>query len=254
MPPQLPFTAFLNHLLAGPVTALLHALHIEPAYPQAPIPNYLAMEILVLGVLLLFFLFVRSRMHIDSPGAVQHLFEGLHNFINDQTAEIVGHRSDDFAPFLVTLGLFILFCNLIGMIPGFLSPTGATPAVPLGCAVATFLYYNFKGMQKHGVGHYLKQFFGPSDPTMPLIMRIPLMMLMLPIEIISHLARMLSLTVRLFANIFAGDMVTLVFFSLVPIGVPVAFLLLHIGVSLLQSYIFVLLATVYLAGAVATEH
>ena len=78
--------------------------------------------------------------------------------------------------------------------------------------------------------------------------------LMLPIEIISHLARMLSLTIRLFANIFAGDMVTLVFFSLVPIGIPVAFLLLHVGVSFLQSYIFVLLTTVYLQGAVATEH
>jgi F-type H+-transporting ATPase subunit a len=78
--------------------------------------------------------------------------------------------------------------------------------------------------------------------------------LMIPIEIISHLARMLSLTIRLFANMFAGDMVTLVFFSLVPIGVPIIFMGLHIGVSFLQSYIFVLLVTVYLSGAVATEH
>jgi F-type H+-transporting ATPase subunit a len=76
----------------------------------------------------------------------------------------------------------------------------------------------------------------------------------LPIEIISHLARVLSLTIRLYANMFAGDMVTLVFFSLVPIGVPILFLGLHIGVSLLQTYIFVLLTTVYLAGAVAEEH
>jgi F-type H+-transporting ATPase subunit a len=78
--------------------------------------------------------------------------------------------------------------------------------------------------------------------------------LMIPIEIISHLARVLSLTIRLFANMFAGDMVTLVFFSLVPIGIPILFLGLHIGVSLLQTYIFVLLTTVYLAGAVAEEH
>ena len=77
---------------------------------------------------------------------------------------------------------------------------------------------------------------------------------MVPIEIISHLARMLSLTVRLYANMFAGDMVTLVFFSLVPIGIPIIFLGLHIGVSLLQTYIFVLLTMVYLAGAVAEEH
>jgi len=77
---------------------------------------------------------------------------------------------------------------------------------------------------------------------------------MLPIELISHLARMLSLTIRLFANMFAGDMVTLVFFSLVPLGVPVIFLGLHIGVSLLQAYIFVLLTTVYLSGAVSAAH
>jgi F-type H+-transporting ATPase subunit a len=78
--------------------------------------------------------------------------------------------------------------------------------------------------------------------------------LMLPLEIISHLARLMSLTIRLYANMFAGDMVTLVFFSLIPLAVPVLFLGLHIGVALLQAYIFVLLTTVYLAGAVATEH
>jgi len=78
--------------------------------------------------------------------------------------------------------------------------------------------------------------------------------LMIPIELISHLARVLSLTIRLFANMFAGDMVTLVFFSLVPIGIPIFFLGLHLGVSFLQTYIFVLLTTVYLAGAVAEEH
>ena len=78
--------------------------------------------------------------------------------------------------------------------------------------------------------------------------------LMVPIELISHLARVLSLTIRLYANIFAGDMVTWVFFSLVPVGIPIAFLGLHLGVSILQTYIFVLLTTVYLQGAVAEEH
>ena len=96
----------------------------------------------------------------------------------------------------------------------------------------------------HGVA-YLKHFMGPMWW---------LAIIMVPIEIISHLARMLSLTVRLYANMFAGDMVTMVFFSLVPIGVPIIFLGLHIGVSLLQTYIFVLLTMVYLSGAVAEEH
>ncbi len=77
---------------------------------------------------------------------------------------------------------------------------------------------------------------------------------MVPIEIVSHLARMLSLTVRLYANMFAGDMVTMVFFSLIPIGLPIVFMLLHIGVSVIQTYVFVLLAMIYLQGAVAVEH
>jgi F-type H+-transporting ATPase subunit a len=77
---------------------------------------------------------------------------------------------------------------------------------------------------------------------------------MIPIELISHLARVLSLTIRLFANMFAGDLVTLVFFSLIPLGLPIVFLGLHVFVSVLQTYIFVLLTTVYLAGAVAEEH
>ena len=89
---------------------------------------------------------------------------------------------------------------------------------------------------------------------MPIFIRLPLALLMLPIELVSHLARALSLTIRLFANMFAGDMVTWVFFSLVPIGIPIIFLGLHIGVSFLQTYIFILLTTVYLAGAVAEEH
>jgi F-type H+-transporting ATPase subunit a len=143
----------------------------------------------------------------------------------------------------MALGLFILLCNLIGLIPGFESPT-ATPAVPLGCAVTSFVYYQVQGIRKHRLA-YIQQFIGPMLPLAPI---------MFPIELISHVARMLSLTVRLFANMFAGDLVTLVFFSLVPLGVPVLFMGLHIFVSFLQAYIFVLLVTVYLAGAVSEAH
>jgi F-type H+-transporting ATPase subunit a len=89
---------------------------------------------------------------------------------------------------------------------------------------------------------------------MPLVVRIFLAALMLPIELVSHVARLLSLTVRLWANIFAGDLVTLVFFSMIPIGVPVIFIGLHIGVAFLQAYVFVLLTIIYLSGAVAEEH
>jgi F-type H+-transporting ATPase subunit a len=244
MPEQLPFTALLNRLFAAPVAALLRALRIDAKFPQAPISNAVAMEVLVVGILILLFLLVRARLSVENPGGLQHIFEGLHGFITQQSREIIGHHSEAFTPYLVSLGLFILTCNLIGLVPAFESPTGVSPTVPLGCAVASFVYYHIQGVKKHGPG-YVKQFLGPFWW---------LAFIMLPIELISHLARMLSLTVRLFANMFAGDMVTLVFFSLIPIGVPIAFMCLHIGVSFLQSYIFVLLVTVYLSGAVATEH
>jgi F-type H+-transporting ATPase subunit a len=240
---QLWFTAFLNQLFAGPIDGFLRMLHIVPKFPDAPIPNSVAMEVLVFLFLVSLFLMVRSRLSVDRPGALQHVFEGAHGFVEGQSHEIIGHHSEGFTPFLMALGFFILMCNLIGVIPGFESPT-AVPVVPLGCAICAFVYYQAQGFKHAGLA-YLKHFAGPMPALAPL---------MVPIEIISHLARVLSLTIRLYANMFAGDMVTLVFFSLVPLGVPIVFLGLHIGVSLLQTYIFVLLTTVYLAGAVSEEH
>ena len=240
---QLWFTALLNRLFGGPVSALLMKLGIEPKHPLTPISNSFAMEVLVFLFLLILFLLVRSRLSVDEPGALQHVFESVHGFIQDQSNEIIGHHSEGFTPFLVALLLFILVCNLIGLIPGFESPT-AVPIVPLGCALVAFFYYHIQGLKHSGVA-YFKHFAGPFWWLAPI---------MIPIEIASHLARVLSLTVRLFANMFAGDMVTMVFFSLVPLAIPVMFLGLHIFVSFLQAYIFVLLTTVYLAGAVAEEH
>ena len=243
MPEQLWFTEILNRIFAGPVTSLLRTLHIEPKHPAAPIPNSLAMEILVFALLLALFVLLRSRLSVDRPGGLQHVFEGVEGFVQGQSNEIIGHHSEGYTAFLAALFFFILLCNLIGVIPGFESPT-AVPVVPLGCALCAFVYYQTQGFKHAGVG-YLKHFAGPMPALAPL---------MIPIELISHLARVLSLTIRLFANMFAGDMVTLVFFSLVPLGVPIVFLGLHIGVSLLQTYIFVLLTTVYLQGAVSEEH
>jgi F-type H+-transporting ATPase subunit a len=252
MPEQLWFTAILNRLFASPVTSLLLALHIKPKYPMAPIPNSFAMELLVFLSLLILFLLVRSRLSVDRPGSLQHVFEGVEGFIQGQSDEIIGHHSEGYTAFLASLGFFILVCNLIGVIPGFESPT-AVAIVPLGCALCAFVYYQAQGF-KHAGPKYLLHFFGPPMEGLPLVARIPLALLMLLIEIASHLARVLSLTIRLFANMFAGDMVTWVFFGLVPIAVPIVFLGLHIAVSLLQTYIFLLLTTVYLSGSVSEEH
>ena len=250
---QLVFTKFLNHLFGAPVLALLNAIGVHPKNPAAPITNAVAMEILVVLLLTVFFVLVRLRLSVERPAALQHTMEGIYGFVNNLAHETIGHHSEQFVPYLTTLGMFILICNLIGLVPGLESPT-AVPVVPLGCALLTWTYYNYHGIRNNGALGYLKHFIGPQDKDMPLIVRLLLPILMFPIEVFSHLARIMSLTIRLFANMFAGEMVTLLFFSLIPIALPVAFEGLHIGVSLVQTYIFVLLACVYLGEATAHEH
>lgn len=243
MPEQLWFTKVLNNLFGAVATSLLRHLGIEPAYPAAPINNTVAMEVLVVLLLIVFFLAVRSRLSVENPGRMQQVVEMAQEFIGEQARSIIGPHYQPYMPYVMALGFYILLSNLIGVIPGFDSPT-ASPSVPLGCAIVTFLYYHYHGIRHHGF-HYYKQFVGPVWL---------LAWLMLPIEIISHLARILSLTVRLYANMYAGDLVTLAFFSLVPVLVPVAFLGLHIFVALVQTFIFVMLTLAYLGMAVSEEH
>jgi F-type H+-transporting ATPase subunit a len=250
---QLTFTAFLNHLLGPTVTALLVELHIHPKHPSAPIPNFVAMELIVVLLLTAFFVAVRLRLSVERPGALQHTMEGINGFIGNLADEIIGHHSGPkFVPYLTTLGMFILTCNLLGLVPGLESPT-AVEQVPLGAALLTWFYYHYAGLRENGLLGYLKHFMGPQEGV-PWWARVIVVILLPPIELFSHLARVLSLSVRLFANMFAGEMVTLVFFSLVPIGLPIVFEGLHIGVSFIQTYIFVLLPAVYLGEAVSHEH
>ena len=243
MPEQLWFTAILNHYFGGLANALLHAVGIQPVYPATPINNTVAMEILVFLFLIVFFALVRLTLSVDRPNPLQHLVEILEDFMTNQAHEIIGHDYQRYVPFVMALGFFILTSNLLGLIPGFESPT-QNAVVPLGCALSTFFYYHFHGIRHHGAG-YIKQFLGPTWVLAPL---------MFVIEVVSHLARILSLTVRLFANMYAGELVTLAFFSLVPIAVPVLFMSLHFGVALIQTFIFVILTTVYLGMAVSEEH
>jgi F-type H+-transporting ATPase subunit a len=252
MPEQLWFTEILNRLFHGPVTAFLLKLGIHPKYAQAPISNSFAMELLVFAFLLVLFFLLRSRLSVESPGGLQHAFEGIEGFVLSQSREVIGHHSEPYTAFFAIVFIFILVCNLIGLIPGFDSPTGVA-SVPLGCAICAFFYYHAQGF-KHAGPKYLLHFFGPPMEGMPLIARIFLAALMLPIEIVSHCARLLSLTVRLWANIFAGDLITLVFFSMIPIGVPIIFMGLHVVVAILQAYVFMLLSIIYVSGAVAEEH
>ena len=238
------FTRLLNHLFAGPVNTFLAALHIHVKNAAEPIPNYIAMQVLVALIIVAVFVFLRTRLSMDRPGKLQHIFEVATEFVRDQAHEIIGHHGPEFVPMVLTLGIFILFSNLLGLVPSLLSPT-ANIQVTLGCAMVAFTYYHFQGARRQGPIGYLKHFAGPIWWLSPL---------MFPIEIFSHCARALSLSVRLFANIFAGDLIFLIFFGLVPLGVPMVFLGLHTFVSFLQAYIFMLLTMVYLSGAVAEEH
>jgi len=147
---QLFVTEMMNRAVGAPVASMLQAMHIHLQNLQAPISNPVAMQFLVLVFLLILFLIVRSRLSVDNPGALQHIFEGAHNFIQGQSEEIIGHHSEGYTPFLMALALFILICNLIGLIPGFTSPT-AEPIVPLGCAIVAFLYYQAQGFKHAGI-------------------------------------------------------------------------------------------------------
>jgi F-type H+-transporting ATPase subunit a len=213
----------------------------EQARPWA---NFVTMQFVVALIFVALFAFLRPRLSVDRPGNLQHIFEVIHDFLRGQTDEQVGHHGHKFIPFFGTIFLFILFSNLVGIIPGFESPT-MFHYVPAGCALAAFAYYNYVGAKEQGLGKYLAHFTGPMPLLAPL---------MLPIEIISNLARPLSLTIRLFANMYAGEQVTLVFLSLTYLVIPAAFMGLHVFVSFLQAYIFTLLTMVYVAGATAHEH
>ncbi len=237
------FNNLLNHAFGAPVTAMLLKLGVHPRNPAAPIDRTFALELIVTAVLLVFFLLVRVTLSIERPGPFQLLAEMIHEFVGGQGEAIIGHGYQPHVTFATAILLFVVTANCFGLLPGIPTPT-ANPVVPLGIAILTFLYYNFHGLKAQGPVGYLKHFLGPIWWIAPLLF---------PIEIISHLARVMSLTIRLYANMFASDLLTLVFFSLVPIGIPIVFLGLHFAVALIQAYVFMLLALIYLSQAVAHE-
>jgi F-type H+-transporting ATPase subunit a len=250
---SLAFTNFLNHVFGASVSGLLQKIGFHAAVPGQPSPfgfntaapfnDAFALELAVVLVLIAFFVIVRLTLNVENPGPAQFAAESIHDFVGGQADQIIGHGYERYQPFVTSIFLFVLCCNLLGLYPGFETPT-ADPKVPLGIALLTFLYYNYHGLRVQGPVNYTKHFLGPIWW---------ISWLMFPIEIISHLARIMSLTIRLFANMFASDLLTLVFFSLIPIGIPIVFLGLHLGVAFIQAYVFMLLAMIYLTIAVSHE-
>ena len=248
MSETLTITRLLNHLFGADVVWLMRAVGVHPANPVAPINDTFALELLVACALIAFFVVVRLSLSVDRPNAAQQIAEMIHEFTSGQGEQVIGHGHERFQAFVTCVLLFILLNNfmglLLGLIPGVITPT-SQPVVPLGIAVLTFIYYNFYGVREQGVVGYAKHFLGPLWW---------LAWLLLPIEIVSHLARMLSLTVRLYATMLASDLLTLIAFSMIPFAIPVVALLLHFAVSVIQAYVFMLLAMIYLSQAVAHEH
>ena len=236
-------TRLLDSWFGGPVSTIQNAVGI-PSTPATAFTNYFALEVLVTLGLIAFFALVRMSLSVESPNALQQVAEMIHEGIGDQSEQIIGHGYERFQSFVVCIFLFVLFNNLLGAIPGIPAPT-SHPVVPLGLATLTFLYYNLYGLREQGPIGYIKHFAGPVWWMSWLIF---------PIEVISHLARVLSLTIRLYANMFASDLVTLVFFSLIPIAVPAVFIGLHVAVSVIQAFVFMLLTMIYLSLATAHDH
>jgi F-type H+-transporting ATPase subunit a len=265
-----PITHFVNHYFGQFALAILHALHITPDNAQLPIPEHVAMGLLVLLIGTGLALILKSRLSVERPGAMQQTAEMLLTNplgfgIRDLLEENAGHDGLSYIPFVGSISIFILLSNLLSVFPKLSAPT-SNLTVPLACAILTFLYFNWQGIRHQGLGGYLKHFAGP-EPM--------LAFLIFPVEIFSTCARVLSLTVRLWANIFASDLIYGIFLSLLSAAaasvwehslagglvvgifaatIPVAFIGLHIFVAVIQSYIFTILPSVYLGMATAQEH
>src|SRR5437016_8658682 len=173
---ELLITKIFNDQLAGLGNSLTGLAGIA-AQPR-PWANFITMQLLVALVIMVVFAILRPRLSVDSPGKLQHTFELLHEFLSGQAEDQVGHEGHRHVAYFGTIFIFILFANLIGVIPGFESPTMASVSVPAGSAVATFLYYNLAAFAANGP-RYLMHFVGPLPVLAPL---------MIPIELISHLA------------------------------------------------------------------
>jgi F-type H+-transporting ATPase subunit a len=265
-----PITLFVNHYLGSQAIALLHFLKLEPENAALPIPEHIVMSVLVLLLVTILALIVKSRLSVEKPGAMQQVAEMLITNpmrlgIRDILDESAGHHARSFIYLVGTVSIFILFSNLFSLFPWFSAPTGHV-SVPLACATIIFLYFNWQGIRHQGPLKYAKHFAGPVWWMAWLIF---------PVEIISTLARLLSLTVRLYANIFSSDLIYTLFLGLLaqaftsvwasshvgglvvgifPALIPLVFIALHLLVAFVQAIIFTVLPASYLGMATAEEH
>ena len=199
--------------------------------------------ILVMGLVLLLAKFASTSLKAVPTGSqnfIEVFLEGAISMGKDTIGEKLARK---YLPLVATVGLFVLISNLVGIVPGFESPT-SNINVTLPLALVVFIYYNYEGIRVNGVKKYFAHFMGPVPLLAPL---------MFPIEIVSHISRIISLSFRLFGNIKGDDLFLWVLLMLVPFFAPLPAYLLLTFSALLQTFVFMILIYVYLAGAVAID-
>jgi len=243
---QLWVTEAVNAVFGPIAAAILRAFGREVPHGNV-IPDYLAMLLLITLVLTIFSLIVRSRLSVENPGRLQIVLEDFVNGFHSLLDDFVGPKGRRYLPLIGSMFLLIWLSNLAGLVPGLMAPT-SNLNVTLGCALTVWVFYHVQGVKEQGLVAYLKHFAVP--PGSPVAMA-PLMLI---IELISHVARVMSLTLRLFGNIFGEELVIIILASLVPFIVPLPMMFLGLLTGTLQALIFVILTMVYLGAAVTVEH
>ncbi|MCK4535068.1 MAG: F0F1 ATP synthase subunit A [Syntrophobacterales bacterium] len=209
---------------------------------KVPLPPHVTYTWVAMLLLALFSFLATRRLSIY-PGRMQHVFEVFLGGIRDLMLDVMGPDGLKFFPLIATSALFILTANLLGLIPGFESPTSNLNTT-VSMALVVFVMTHIVGVWVHGF-KYVKQFLGPVWWMAPI---------MLPIEIVSHLARPVSLSVRLFGNIMGEDLVLAIILLLVPFLVPLPMFVLMIFTSVIQTLVFVMLSMIYIQLAMAEAH
>jgi F-type H+-transporting ATPase subunit a len=237
----------VNTIFGPIVAAAMQALgmHVEPG--ARLIPDHVVMSALIVLFVLGLGLAVRSRLRVENPGRLQIVLEEIVGLFLQLLRTNIGEKGPRFLPLVGGIGVFIFIANQLGKIPGLMSPT-ASLNTTVGCALTVWIYYHYQGIRAQGIGAYVKHFAAP--PGAPIFIA----PIMFPIEIISHLSRVMSLSLRLFGNIFGEEMVVLILASIIPFVVPLPMMVLGLITGTLQAFIFMLLTMIYLAGAVHTEH
>lgn len=244
---ELLIVRLVNAALGPLVRTALAAVGIEVGPGETVIPDYLVVAGLIVAAVTVGCLVVRTRLSVDDPGPVQILLEDGVTAIRGLLTEWIGPKGTRYLPLVGTMGVFILASNYAGLVPGLMAPT-SNINVTLGCALTVWVYYHWQGIREQGLWSYVKHFAVPPGSS------VFLAPIMLPIEIISHLSRVLSLSLRLFGNIFGEELVIAILFSIVPWLVPLPMMVLGLVTGGLQAFIFVLLTVIYLQGAVTVEH